>query len=574
MVEDAQSGNFDRRQQTLSNKEYYRTTSRSHIRPSDGSQQRCSRSMDLTPVVEQPKYCATTPGVVIPDGARGLLCGPVFSSAITLAGEKFSPTIPATSPVAPRVLPREISMSADNLPSLCLNDYSMTVTPMTKLNKMAVAQERHSPSSDEGQASDCCTSQDSRPKTPSTQSSGQLGKDKKTSSAVFHNTSTSSTSTEPEDSVTRKLRERQSDVALNSDRTMTLDSGYDTVTDGGLSVQKQSRGNRRVLSSQAASSCHSTTLSREPKHMQSHSTLSQGIGGCMGICACTSHHERASSTYNHVPPMTPAHTPIGRAYEMFRSQITPECVTPTATLSDCASKGVKYFDETNDFGLEIPEGAIPEGDSITIDVGVALYGPFQYPEGLRPVSPVFWVCVRDQKLPQFLKPVKVTIPHFLNLESSEDIESLGLTFLKGDHEMNSQQMHQFEPAEGKKSFKCRRIHGVLETTHFCYLCISGKLSHELIQKAMFCIYAAIPPLMPPKEPSYINVFLTFLLSTCIATVRKQISFVPELQTHRSIMQVFQFCSKDEEDPAIEIVLPQSPPDEWTVGWQFRKKVSF
>ena len=529
----------------------------------------------------------------------------MFSPAVTLAGEKFSPTIPATSPVAPRVLPREISMSADNLPSLCLNDCSMAVTPTTKLDKMAIAQERHSPSSDEGQASDCCTSQDSRPKTPSTQSSGQLGKDKKTSSAVFHNTSTSSTSTEPEDSVTRKLRERQSDVALNSDRTMTLDSGYDTssnVTDGGLSVQKQSRlllpyfppsspnkgenlllegqfvpivsGNRHVLSSQAASSCHSTTLSREPKHMQSHSTLSQGIGGCMGECACTSYHERAPSTYNHVPPMTPAHAPTGRAYEMFHSQITPECVTPTATLSDCASKGVKYFDETNDFGLEIPEGAIPEGDSITIDVGVALYGPFQYPEGLRPVSLVFWVCVRDQKLPQFLKPVKVTIPHFLNLESSEDIESLGLTFLKGDHEMNLQQMHQFEPAEGKKSFKCRRIHGVLETTHFCYLCISGKISHELIWKAMFCIYAAIPPLMPPKEPSYINVFLTFLLSTCIATVRKQISFVPELQTHRSVMQVFQFCSKDEEDPALEIFLPQSSPDEWTVGWQFRKKVSF
>ena len=78
VVEDAQSGNFDRRQQTLSNKEYYRTTSRSHIRPSDGSQRRRSRSMDLTPVVEQLKSCATTPGVVIPDGARGLLVVPCF----------------------------------------------------------------------------------------------------------------------------------------------------------------------------------------------------------------------------------------------------------------------------------------------------------------------------------------------------------------------------------------------------------------------------------------------------------------------------------------------------------------
>ena len=85
----------------------------------------------------------------------------------------------------------------------------------------------------------------------------------------------------------------------------------------------------------------------------------------------------------------------------------PEWFSPVA---QCTHDGRSYFDECNDFGLEIPEGAIPEGESITIDIGVVLYGPFQYPEGLRPVSPVFWVCVRDQKLPQFLKPVKVTIP--------------------------------------------------------------------------------------------------------------------------------------------------------------------
>ena len=142
VVEDARSGNFDpsdRRQQmriSLSSQNFskdihahYHLTSRSHIRPSDGRQRilqrRRSRSVDLTPVVEQPESCATTPGVVIPDGARGLLCGPVFSPAVTPAGEKFkvlSPTVPAMNTVIPPVLLREISMSADNLPSLCLND--------------------------------------------------------------------------------------------------------------------------------------------------------------------------------------------------------------------------------------------------------------------------------------------------------------------------------------------------------------------------------------------------------------------------------------------------------------------
>ena len=73
----------------------------------------------------------------------------------------------------------------------------------------------------------------------------------------------------------------------------------------------------------------------------------------------------------------------------------PDCMTLVSTLSDCTSEGLQYVDEANDFSLEIPEGAIPEGERLTIDVGVALFGPFKFPEGLRPVSPVFWVCVRD-----------------------------------------------------------------------------------------------------------------------------------------------------------------------------------
>ena len=258
-------------------------------------------------------------------------------------------------------------------------------------------------------------------------------------------------------------------------------------------------------------------------------------------------------------------------YEMYRSQITPECVKPTATLSECTNKGVKYYDEANDFSLEIPEGAIPEGETVTIDIGVALYGPFQYPEGLRPVSPVFWLCVRDKKLSQFLKPVTVTIPHFLDLENLNDIESLGLTFLKGDHEMNSQQMYQFQRAEGNVLFEPLKKHGVLQTTHFCYLCITSKISLKLIRKAMFCVYAAIPRAMSPREPAYVYFFVTFLLSTYLDTLKNQIRKIPELHNHITKKRDFKF-SKCSRDPALGIILSPSTPPEWTVGLQFYKEV--
>ena len=186
----------------------------------------------------------------------------------------------------------------------------------------------------------------------------------------------------------------------------------------------------------------------------------------------------------------------------------PDCVEPIATLSNCTSEGKSYVNKANDFSLEIPEGAIPERESITIDIGVALYGPYQYPEGLRPVSPVFWVCVRDNTNFQFLKPVTVSIPHFLNIDSEDDIKSLGLTFLKADHEMNLQHMYQFQPTDGDVQFEEFKMDGVVRTTHFSYLCVVSKVSHDVISKAKFCLYAVIPRRVTPSytEQTYVYFF--------------------------------------------------------------------
>ena len=250
----------------------------------------------------------------------------------------------------------------------------------------------------------------------------------------------------------------------------------------------------------------------------------------------------------------------------------PEGFNPVTTLLRCAHDGKHYHNEANGFSLEIPEGAIPEGESITIDIGVALYGPFQYPEGLRPVSPVFWLCVRDKKFFSFLRPVRVTISHFLRLENHTDIESLGLAFLKGNHNMNAQKAYQLHQAEGSSLFEPHTQHGVLETTHFCSLCISGKISDELIRHATFCIYAAIPHVISPKEPSHAYFFVTFLLRTCLKTVEKQIKMLRLGSNTLMYKREFQFHQDELKSAAMEIDLPQSSPAEWTIGLFFTETV--
>ena len=293
---------------------------------------------------------------------------------------------------------------------------------------------------------------------------------------------------------------------------------------------------------------------------------------------------------NDHTPHHPSQTPHPRQGSMSGSQfskgtigqltnlptldrIVPPCVKPTDTLPHCTSQGIEYNDEWNAFTLKIPQGAIPEGESLTIDIGVAQYGPFQYPEGLRPVSPVFWICVRDKKCFHFLKPVEVTIPHFLTLDGEEDVQSLGLTFLKGDHEMSLKQKTHFKQAEGTALFRPGSDYGVLHTHHFYYLCITSKISKETIRKAKFCMFATIPREFATHKPTYAFFFVTFFLKTCLETIRQQIRNTPELPagSFRELKQDFQFAG-DVSDPALEIEIPQQPPAGWTLGLEFNTKV--
>ena len=238
-----------------------------------------------------------------------------------------------------------------------------------------------------------------------------------------------------------------------------------------------------------------------------------------------------------------------------------------ATLLSCTHDGRDYYDKCNNFYLEIPAGAIPERESITIDIGVALHGPFHYPEGLRPVSPVFWVCVRDQSNFQFLKPVKITIQHCLSIENYDDIESLGVTFLKGDHEVNVQKMYQFQQARGDMLIKPQRMYAVMQITHFCSLCFSCKVNANLFEKAIFCLYSVIPCKISADQPSNAYFFVTLRLKTCLETVEKQIKNL-KLQEHHKEKEKFKFSSGQE----LEIILPPSPPAEWRVGLRGKKKV--
>ena len=263
----------------------------------------------------------------------------------------------------------------------------------------------------------------------------------------------------------------------------------------------------------------------------------------------------------------------------------PKWMKPVGTLTDCTSDRRSYDDEYNDFHLEIPEGAIPEGERITIDIGVALYGPYQYPKGLRPVSPVFWVCVRDQTNFRFSKLVTVTIPHCLNLENTEDVESLGMTFLKGNHEIDRKRNYKLKQYNDSlrrenvsSTFEPGKKCGVLLTYHFCMLCI-GCDDKKFYENAQFCLTSYIPNSLKCPGHTSIIFFITFLLNTCRETVRKHISDgkFPEIgkgENHREVLKKFLFVKQHSQREDLRIVLPISLPRGWNLGEEFNTPVSY
>ena len=288
-------------------------------------------------------------------------------------------------------------------------------------------------------------------------------------------------------------------------------------------------------------------------------------------CSSTTHYVHHQNKNIEVTSDAREFTEVENPEEFCGDCPIPDHMTVITTLSDCTSEGRKFTDEDNDFSLEIPEGAIPEGERLTIDVGVALFGPFQFPEGLRPVSPVFWICVRDNPNFQFSKRVTVTIPHFLHLENDEEIHSLGLVFLKANHKKKSDRLHIFQPADGEMKFEPSQKFGILKTTHFCSLCLVCTDKPDVFKRTHFCITSVLPKRATVGKKQNAFFFITFYnLRTCLAKVDEIIK-EKKLEDYEKTPSKFNFKFKGfTKNPALEMIVTQ--PKEGTIGIKGIKKV--
>ena len=198
--------------------------------------------------------------------------------------------------------------------------------------------------------------------------------------------------------------------------------------------------------------------------------------------------------------------------------------------------------------LEIPPGAVAEGVTGHIDIGVAFNGPFQYPRGLVPVSPVFWICVRGQEIFKFQQPVMITVRHCLHLDSCKSTcaQSSGLTFVVAKY---SAMTFERPSADYEQTFPSSYT-AMLSTRHFCFLCICCDNAIDKIEYSLIQVPAEPHLTEDSHSPTGffdIVYYITYNLPYCLTTVE-------DYCAQGSTPEVTEFCfqSQSKEQPFIQV----------------------
>ena len=182
---------------------------------------------------------------------------------------------------------------------------------------------------------------------------------------------------------------------------------------------------------------------------------------------------------------------------------------------DC--NGQEYTNVDHDITLRIPEGAVAEGEKIHFEVGVAMYGPFIFPENAQPVSPILWLCLLEEDT-ELKKPFQVILPHYLTGLSKERIEYHQVRFAKANHSnytyVGNQMSYKFQTCDANPLFASSgyKSYGILTSKHCCFYCLEAKVSSELAMDAGYCLVRIESCITPQRNEIVFSPI--YFLDTC------------------------------------------------------------
>ena len=193
--------------------------------------------------------------------------------------------------------------------------------------------------------------------------------------------------------------------------------------------------------------------------------------------------------------------------------------------------GQKYKSSEHGITINIPEEAIPQGQIVHVEVAVALYGPFHFSDGKRPISPILWMCPQEDV--SFLKPITITLPHTMTDLSPDDVQKFGVSIAKADHRSTAlcdgKQKYVFKTYKQLSALRMDKDgHFVtLHVDHCCFWCLQMNekdrvppdVAQEMAKKMGYlvhcieCLESPYTLISPPRD--VIHFCVSYFLETCI-----------------------------------------------------------
>ena len=184
----------------------------------------------------------------------------------------------------------------------------------------------------------------------------------------------------------------------------------------------------------------------------------------------------------------------------------------SSEVVQCTATGGRYQHEIHGISLTIPPQAVRENSKLTIEFAIAVVGPFTFPEGITPVSPILWVRIQRENAingqGRLQKPLELGIPHVLSYGENSKL----LHFLCAQSNGDS-----YSFMKSHKSAKMGQSGGTIHTKlskQQYFFCIAAKSCREVISRVQYCIIKVAP------KHTYdytwrLYFFVTYALPACI-----------------------------------------------------------
>ena len=244
--------------------------------------------------------------------------------------------------------------------------------------------------------------------------------------------------------------------------------------------------------------------------------------------------KHAQYNYHHISRTYFCHT---HKHSIKRYLCCAENIAPVPFLGQVKvlefnSYGGEYKSNHHDITIKIPNGAISQGQTVHVEVAVALYGPFQFSDGKRPISPILWLCPQEDVI--FQKPITIVLPHMLTDVCNKDIDNFGIQFAKADHTdyrmtPTGKKEYVFKPYKSEVELQLHsgRHCAILKVDHCCFLCLEMKKQNKVIPEiarqmakkigyfihCVECLQSPYRSISPPRD--VIHFCVTFMLPTCM-----------------------------------------------------------